>query len=100
LDWLLSLVNIGTLSAFVLVCLAVIVLRYAQPQRERPFRVPFVPVLPAFGVVLCLVLAGWGSGWVVWLRFGIWLVVGLAIYFAYSYRHSEARKAALAKSST
>ena len=96
LDWLLSLVNIGTLSAFVLVCLAVIVLRYAQPQRERRFRTPLVPVLPALGVLICGWLAIDGSGPLVWKRFIIWLIVGLAIYFVYGYRNSEARKAAVA----
>jgi len=97
LDWLLSLVNIGTLSAFVLVCAGVIVLRYTQPDRVRRFRVPLVPLVPALGILLSLFLASYGSGPVVWIRFGIWLLVGLLIYFGYGYRHSEARKAALAR---
>ena len=91
---LLSLVNIGTFGAFVLVCLGVIVLRYTQPNRERKFRAPMVPLIPILGIALSLFLIFYGSGWLVWLRFAGWLVVGLIIYFAYGYRHSEARKAA------
>jgi len=97
LDFLLSLVNIGTLSAFVLVCAGVIVLRRTQPDRVRRFRAPLVPLVPGLGILLSLALAGYGSGPVVWVRFVIWLVFGLAIYFGYGYWHSEARKAALAR---
>jgi len=93
LDTLLSLVNIGTFGAFMLVCVGVIVLRRTQPQRERRFRAPLVPLVPVLGVLLSLFLIFYGSGWLVWVRFAVWLIIGLVIYFGYSYRHSEARKA-------
>jgi len=88
---LADLTNIGTLFAFVLVCLGVIVLRRTNRERPRPFRVPFVPVFPLLGVVFCfalmlsLPLETWG-------RFFIWLAIGLSIYFAYSVRHSKLRR--------
>ncbi len=88
---LADLTNIGTLFAFVLVCLGVIVLRRTNRERPRPFRVPFVPVFPLLGVVFCfalmlsLPLETWG-------RFFIWLTIGLSIYFAYSVRHSKLRR--------
>ena len=94
LNTLIDFVNIGTLAAFICVCLGVIVLRYTQPDRPRRFRSPFVPVFPAIGVILSLVLVFYGTGWITWLRFGIWMVIGLLIYALYGYRHSEARKAA------
>jgi APA family basic amino acid/polyamine antiporter len=93
LDALLSLVNIGTFGAFILVCFGVIVLRRTQPQRERRFRAPLVPLVPALGILLSLFLIFYGSTWLVWVRFAAWLIVGLAIYFFYGYRHSEARRA-------
>ena len=97
LDDLLSLVNIGTFGAFILVCIGVIILRYTQPQRERKFRAPWVPYTPALGALLSLFLIFYGSNWIVWVRFFVWLLIGLVIYFAYGYWHSEARKQALAK---
>jgi APA family basic amino acid/polyamine antiporter len=86
-----DLSNIGTLFAFVLVSLGVILLRRKQPDRPRGFRVPFVPWFPLLSVVLC---AGLMTGLTVitWLRFVIWLVIGLAIYFTFSRRHSEFAK--------
>jgi APA family basic amino acid/polyamine antiporter len=84
-----ELTNIGTLFAFVLVCVGVTVLRFQEPERERPFRVPLGPfVLPALGVVSCMFLmihlppASW------W-RFIGWLVLGMSIYFAFGYNHSH-----------
>lgn len=97
LDALLSLVNIGTFGAFLLVCAGVMVLRRTQPLRERRFRAPLVPLVPILGIALSLFLIFYGSEPVVWIRFGVWLVVGLVIYFAYGYWHSEARKALVAK---
>ena len=96
LNTLLDFVNIGTLAAFICVCLGVIVLRYTQPDRPRLYRSPFVPVFPAIGVILSLVLVFYGTNWIVWMRFGVWMVLGLIVYGLYGYRHSEARKAALA----
>jgi APA family basic amino acid/polyamine antiporter len=85
-----DLTNIGTLFAFVLVCLGVIVLRKSDPARPRPFRVPFVPIFPIIGVVLCAALM-LSLPIETWLRFFAWLIVGLVIYFLYSVRHSKLR---------
>ena len=95
LDTLLSFVNTGTLSAFVLVCLGVLILRRTQPDRPRPFKTPWVPLLPVLGVLLSAMLMVWGTDLFIWIRFGIWMVIGLLIYFAYGYWHSEERLAAL-----
>jgi APA family basic amino acid/polyamine antiporter len=83
-----DLCNIGTLFAFALVSVGVIVLRRRQPDRPRAFRVPFVPLFPLISVVLCLGLMT-GLTVITWIRFVGWLAVGLAIYFAYSRRRSE-----------
>jgi len=83
-----DLSNIGTLFAFVLVSLGVIFLRRKQPNRRRGFRVPFVPWFPLFSVVLCGGLMT-GLTVITWIRFFVWLAVGLIIYVAYSRRHSE-----------
>jgi amino acid transporter len=83
-----DLSNIGTLFAFVLVSLGVIFLRRRQPDRERGFKVPFAPVFPIIAVVLC---AGLMTGLTVitWIRFFVWLAIGLIVYFGYSRRRSE-----------
>lgn len=85
---LADLSNIGTLFAFVLVSLGVLVLRRKQPERRRSFRTPWVPFLPVASVVCCLVLMG-SLPVETWLRFFVWLVIGLTIYFLYSRHHSE-----------
>lgn len=90
LSEIVKLVNIGTLFAFVLVNLGVIILRYTKPDMPRPFRVPLAPVFPAIGIALCLYLMS-DLPWETWLRFGLWLVLGLIIYVAYGYRHSRLR---------
>ncbi|WP_413249538.1 amino acid permease [Sinomonas flava] len=82
-----ELTNIGILSAFVVVCLAVIVLRYRSPEIPRSFKTPLMPVIPAVGVLFSLWLII-SLPWETWVRFAVWLVVGLAIYFGYSRRHS------------
>ena len=85
-----DLTNIGTLFAFALVCGGVLILRVKEPDRPRPFKVPFVWVLAPAGVAACLfVMVGLPKQ--AWERFGIWLLIGLAIYFAYGYRHSKLR---------
>jgi APA family basic amino acid/polyamine antiporter len=89
LDVLLDLVNIGTLSAFVIVCAGVIWLRYRRPDIPRPFRVPFVPLFPILGILFSSFLAVFGLTTLTWERFIISLAVGLVIYFAYGYRHSR-----------
>jgi APA family basic amino acid/polyamine antiporter len=85
-----ELVNIGTLFAFMLVNIGVIILRRTRPDMERGFRVPFVPVFPIIGVLLCLYLMI-KLPIVTWLRFVVWLAVGLVIYFSYGRRHSRLR---------
>ena len=87
---IVKLVNIGTLFAFILVNVGVVVLRRTKPDMKRPFRVPLSPVFPIIGVVLCLWLMKDLPG-TTWVRFLIWLVVGLVIYFGYSIRHSRLR---------
>jgi APA family basic amino acid/polyamine antiporter len=83
-----ELVSIGTLFAFVIVCIAVIILRRTRPDAPRPFRVPWVPLVPILGVVVCLLqmLALPGD---TWLRLILWMILGLVIYFGYSRRHSR-----------
>jgi APA family basic amino acid/polyamine antiporter len=83
-----DLSNIGTLFAFILVSAGVIVLRKKQPERKRGFRVPWVPVLPIFSIVCCLVLA-MSLPLETWIRFFVWLGIGLAIYFTFSRKHSQ-----------
>jgi APA family basic amino acid/polyamine antiporter len=85
---LADLTNIGTLFAFMLVCLGVIVLRRKDANRRRPFRVPMVPLLPLLGVLFCFVLM-LSLPLETWGRFVIWLGIGLLIYFLYSVRHSK-----------
>jgi APA family basic amino acid/polyamine antiporter len=82
-----ELTNIGILLAFVVVCIAVIVLRYTRPDAPRAFRLPAMPVVPAIGVIFSLWLITFLSP-VTWLRFGIWFLIGLIVYLAYSRRHS------------
>jgi APA family basic amino acid/polyamine antiporter len=83
-----ELVSIGTLFAFVVVCGGVLVLRYRHPELPRPFRTPFVPLVPVLGIVVCLALMV-GLGLETWLRLFVWLGLGLAVYFGYGRRHSR-----------
>ncbi|WP_018680292.1 amino acid permease [Actinokineospora enzanensis] len=83
-----ELTNIGILLAFVVVCVAVIVLRHRQPDLPRTFRTPGMPVVPIVGIVFSLWLITFLTA-VTWLRFAIWFVLGLVVYFAYGRRHSE-----------
>ncbi|MBI4863701.1 MAG: amino acid permease [Candidatus Riflebacteria bacterium] len=85
---LADLTNIGTLFAFILVCLGVVVLRRSDPDRRRPFRVPWVPLFPLSGALLCLVLM-FSLPVLTWIRFFVWLGLGLLIYFVYGMRHSR-----------
>lgn len=88
LDEMADLCNIGTLSAFLIVCVAVLVLRHRDPQRPRPFRTPLVPFVPLAGIAGCLYLM-FGLPRGAWLRFLVWLAVGLAVYFLYGFRRSR-----------
>jgi len=85
-----DLTNIGTLSAFAIVCIGVLVLRYKDPARTRPFRVPFIWPVAIGGAAACLYIMK-GLPAQAWERFGIWLLIGLALYFVYGYRHSKLR---------
>ena len=88
LTTLAHLVNMGTLAAFTLVSLAIIVLRKSHPDLKASFRVPFVPVLPAISALLCLYLAS-SLPLITWISFVIWLLIGTIIYFSYSKKHSH-----------
>jgi basic amino acid/polyamine antiporter, APA family len=92
---IVKLVNIGTLFAFVLVNIAVIVLRRTRPDLERGFRVPFSPVFPIIGAALAIFLMTYLE-WPTWERFFIWLIIGFVIYFAYGRRHSRLRRGEVA----
>lgn len=84
------MVSIGTLFAFSLVCLGIIILRKKEPGLERPFKTPFVPVVPILGVVICVTMMA-GLPIESWERLAIWMGLGVIIYFAYSRKHSHAR---------
>jgi len=86
-----DLTNIGTLSAFAIVCIGVLVLRYVDPSRHRPFGVPFVWPVTLCGALAC-VYTMFGLPRTAWERFGIWLVIGGLIYFGYGMRHSRLRR--------
>jgi len=80
--------NIGTLFAFVLVSLGVIILRYKQPERRRGFRAPGGLAAPILSVLFCLLLMS-GLPILTWIRFFVWLVIGLSVYMLYSRYRSE-----------
>jgi APA family basic amino acid/polyamine antiporter len=83
-----DMTNIGTLFAFVLVCLGVMVLRYTKPDQARPFRLPFMPVVPILGMLACLGLMAFLPG-LTWIRFGVWTIIGIAVYAVYGLKHSK-----------
>jgi APA family basic amino acid/polyamine antiporter len=86
-----DLTNIGTLFAFVLVSAGVIFLRKSDPDRPRPFRVPGVPFTPIISIVACAYLM-FQLPLITWVRFGVWLLLGLVVYFLYGYSNSVLRK--------
>jgi APA family basic amino acid/polyamine antiporter len=86
-----DLTNIGTLFAFVLVCIGVLVLRYTDPDRPRPFKVPLVWPVTVLGSVLCLYVMR-GLPRQAWERFGWWLAIGLVLYFSFGFRNSMLRR--------
>jgi APA family basic amino acid/polyamine antiporter len=85
-----DLTNIGTLFAFTLVCVGVMVLRHLEPDRKRPFRVPFVHVVGTLGAALCIYTM-FGLPRLAWERFGWWLLIGMAVYLVYGIRNSTLR---------
>ena len=91
-DVLGHLVSIGTLFAFIVVSIGVLVLRRTSPDLPRPFRVPFVPYLPIAAVLACLTLMA-SLPWKTWERLLIWMAIGMAVYAVYGYRHSVLRRA-------
>ena len=91
LSILAEMTSIGTLFAFVIVCGAVTVMRRTNPDANRPFRVPFVPLIPILGVLTCLLLM-FSLPVENWYRLIIWMVIGFVIYFSYGYGHSELRR--------
>jgi APA family basic amino acid/polyamine antiporter len=94
IEEMVDLTNIGTLFAFALVSVGVVVLRRTHPEAHRPFKVPLVPVLPLLAMAACLFLAG-GLPWVTWVRFAVWLAIGLTIYLLYGrHRSQQSRMAA------
>jgi basic amino acid/polyamine antiporter, APA family len=86
-----NMVSIGTLFAFVLVCIGIIILRKRNPELPRPFKTPLVPFVPILGALTCLLMIA-GLGIDNWLRLGVWLIIGFVIYFGYSVKNSKARK--------
>ena len=93
LPMIINLCNIGTLFAFVLVSVGVIILRKTRPEVERKFKTPGVPFTPLITIVFCFYLMASLPG-VTWIRFGAWLAAGLLIYFLYGFRHSKIQKTA------
>ncbi|GIL37963.1 APC family permease [Roseiterribacter gracilis] len=85
-----NMVSIGTLLAFVIVCVGVMVLRKTRPELPRPYRTPFVPLVPILGILVCGVMMLGLSG-ATWARLLIWLAIGMAVYFLYSRRNASAR---------
>jgi APA family basic amino acid/polyamine antiporter len=94
-----KMVNIGTLLAFVIVCIAIMVLRHTNPAQPRPFRTPWVPVVPILGIGFNGYMM-YKLGWVNWARLIVWLVIGLVIYFTYSRHHSRVQNALEAANSS
>jgi len=94
IDDISKMVNIGTLLAFVIVCISIIVLRRTAPDRPRPFRTPWVPVIPVLGVLFngyMMIKLGWLN----WARLIGWLIIGLVVYFAYGQKHSRVQRGEL-----
>jgi len=87
-----QMVSIGTLLAFVIVCAGVWVLRRRRPDLPRPFKTPWVPVVPILGIAVALLMMVSLAG-ATWIRLGVWLAIGMVIYFTYSRHHSRVQQA-------
>ncbi len=83
-----ELTNVGILMAFIVVALGVMRLRRTRPEAERPFRTPWVPVVPLIGIAFSVWLISHLT-WVTWVRFAVWLILGLGLYFTFGHRHSK-----------
>jgi len=88
IDEMVDLTNIGTLFAFLLVCIGIWVLRKREPNRPRTFKTPLVPLVPILGVISCVYLM-LGLPRITWIRFGLWLMAGMVVYFFYGFRRSR-----------
>jgi APA family basic amino acid/polyamine antiporter len=86
-----EMTSIGTLFAFVLVCIGVWILRRRRPDLQRAFKVPAVPFVSTAGVIICGAMI-YGLGWTNWLRLFVWLVIGLVFYFSYGRHHSRVQQ--------
>jgi APA family basic amino acid/polyamine antiporter len=86
--------SIGTLFAFVLVCIGVWVMRVRHPDMPRAFKTPLVPLVPLLGIIVCAAMI-YGLGWPNWARLIVWLIIGFVVYFTYGRKHSVARKDAM-----
>jgi len=85
-----DMTSIGTLFAFMIVCGGVWILRVRQPELQRDFRTPLVPLVPILGIIVCGAMI-FGLGWPNWARLGVWMVIGLLIYGFYGRKHSKLR---------
>ncbi|WP_316831399.1 amino acid permease [Pedobacter aquatilis] len=83
-----EMTSIGTLLAFLMVCVGILILRKTDPDAKRPFKVPLVPLIPILGILVCLIMMAF-LPWETWIRLGVWLVIGLAIYFWYGKKNSK-----------
>jgi len=95
IELLTQLVSMGALSAFIFVCMGVLVLRYTQPLRDRPFKAPLVPLIPALGTLICLYMMISLPG-AAWIRLVVWVSLGLILYFGYGKRRGKAVRASAA----
>ncbi|GAA3968038.1 amino acid permease [Pedobacter ginsengiterrae] len=83
-----EMTSIGTLLAFLMVCVGILILRKTDPDAKRPFKVPLVPLIPILGIITCVVMMVF-LPWETWLRLAVWLIIGLAIYFWYGKKNSK-----------
>jgi len=91
IDEMVDLTNIGTLFAFILVCAGIIIMRKKEPDRPRAFKTPWVPFIPILGMIACVYLI-FGLPWITYIRFVIWLLIGIVVYFSYGYKRSRLHK--------
>ncbi|MNK80781.1 putative amino acid permease YhdG [compost metagenome] len=85
-----EMTSIGTLLAFLMVCVGILILRKTNPEAKRPFKVPLVPLIPILGILTCIAMMVF-LPWATWLRLAVWLIIGLAIYFWYGKKNSKLR---------